>query len=379
MRATEYEFVTTDSNELLTNLITKFESMTGTTLTPAAPERAFLSWLADAIIAERVNINYAANQNIPSRAEGANLDALGKWIFNETRKPAQPAYCTMRFNISAAQSTAIAIPAGTRVTDTSATIYWATTEDVLIPIGSTSVDVMVQCQSNGTVGNGYTAGQINSLVDVDNVLYFSSCANTTESDGGAEEETDEDFYERMRLSLDKYSTAGAEGSYIYWAKSVSEEIADVKAVKASAGTVKIYALMNDGTLASSTIKSAIAAACNDDSVRPLTDSVTVADASQVTCNISLTYYIADNTTKPLTEIQAAVTEAVNEYKKWQTAKLGRDINPSKLWQLLMNTGIKRATITAPTFTSLSDGSSGSAPQVATIGTVSVTNGGYEDE
>ena len=79
------------------------------------------------------------------------------------------------------------------------------------------------------------------------------------------------------------------------------------------------------------------------------------------------------------EITAAVEKAVQEYIDWQHGKLGRDVNPSKLWQLLMATGIKRAVITAPTFTALSDGSDGSAPEIAAVGTVTITNGGYEDE
>ena len=37
----------------------------------------------------------------------------------------------------------------------------------------------------------------------------------------------------MRSSLDSYSTAGAEGAYVYWAKSVSDNIIDVKAIRPS--------------------------------------------------------------------------------------------------------------------------------------------------
>ena len=93
----------------------------------------------------------------------------------------------------------------------------------------------------------------------------------------------------------------------------------------------------------------------------------------------VTYYIATDSLIPVTDIEAAVANAVSEYVKWQSAKLGRDINPSKLWQLLMQTGIKRAVITSPTFQVMSDGADGSTPQLAVLGTKTVTNGGYEDE
>ncbi len=59
----------------------------------------------------------------------------------------------------------------------------------------------------------------------------TSCTNITTSDDGSEIASDEEFYELMRESMFAFSTAGAVGSYIYHAKSVSTEIADVQAVR----------------------------------------------------------------------------------------------------------------------------------------------------
>jgi hypothetical protein len=47
--------------------------------------------------------------------------------------------------------------------------------------------------------------------------------------------------------------------------------------------------------------------------------------------------------------------------------------------MIVEAGAKRVVVTAPTYVHLSDGSDGSAPDLAKIGTISVTNGGYEDE
>ena len=71
--------------------------------------------------------------------------------------------------------------------------------------------------------------------------------------------------------------------------------------------------------------------------------------------------------------------AVQQYVSWQSGKLGRDINPSYLIGLLMQTGIKRVDLTSPAFTVLKDGSSKDAPQVAKVGDIIAANGGYEDE
>ncbi|MGN1117966.1 MAG: baseplate J/gp47 family protein, partial [Acutalibacteraceae bacterium] len=172
-------FVSSDTSEILNELIESYEEKTGHTLNASDPERLFLAWVADFITRERVNQNFIGNQNIPSCASGEYLDALCEWIYSTKRNPSQAAKCTMRFNIAEAQSSAIAVPSGTRITDAQQSLIWATTEDAIIPIGETFVDVMIQCETDGNIGNGYAPGRINTLVDIDNILYFASCQNIT--------------------------------------------------------------------------------------------------------------------------------------------------------------------------------------------------------
>ncbi len=376
-RNAEYQFVSTDTAELVSLIVSMYEKITGQTVQPGSPERLFIQWVGNVIVQERVLNNYTGNQNIPSRAEGANLDALGELYGARPRPAAQAAACRMRFSISEAQTTAILIPAGTRVTDASGTLVWATVGGAYIAIGDTSVEVPVRCQTTGTVGNGYAIGQINTLVDLYD--YCDGCENLTVSDGGADEATDEEYYTLLRASMDAASTAGPRGSYIYHAKAVSTEISDVAVNSPEPGVVKLYVLMDDGTLATEEIKAAVLSACSADDVRPLTDKVLVEDAETVSYDISITYYTQSGGSKSAADIQAAVNEAVAEYMSWQSAKLGRDINPSYLVGLLMQTGIKRVALTEPEFTVLRDGGDGTVPQLAKVGTVTITSGGYEDE
>ncbi|MDD7647611.1 MAG: baseplate J/gp47 family protein, partial [Ruminococcus bromii] len=228
-RNTEFQFVSTDAAEITNFLITVYENLTGVSVRPASPEKLFAQWVASVIIQERVYNNYTANQNIPSRAEGKNLDALAELYYLQQRPQAKPAYCTERFTISEAQTFAILVPKGTRVTDASNTLIWETVADAYISAGDTYVDTAIRCQTDGTVGNGYAVGQLNVIVDVFD--YYTSCTNITTSDDGSEIASDEEFYELMRESMFAFSTAGAVGSYIYHAKSVSTEIADVQAVR----------------------------------------------------------------------------------------------------------------------------------------------------
>ena len=381
----DYQFVSTDPEAIITSLITAYEQLTKQTVHPASPERLFISWVADVIIQTREQINYAANQNIPSRASGVNLDILGELFYEKERPDAQASTCTVRFTISAPQTSSLLIPAGTRVSDVRGTLYWQTTTDTYVSIGETAADVQVSCMVPGVEGNGYKVGQINKLVDV--FPYFRSCENTTESDGGYDTATDSEFYNILRESEDAYSTAGPMGAYMYWSKSVSTDIKDVAAImpkdpstgKLMGGHVNIYALMADGTIASETIKELILAACNDDKVRPLTDFVSVEDPGVVGYDITLTYYIPVDTMSSATTIQTAVDDAVAEFVKWQSDKLGRDINPSQLISMIMETGIKRVDLTEPTFTVLNDGNDNTAPEIARVVNVTITNGGYENE
>ena len=171
--------------------------------------------------------------------------------------------------------------------------------------------MQIRCQTVGAVGNGYAVGQINTFVDLFD--YCERCENLTASDDGADQATDDEFYELMRASQDAYSCAGAKGGYIYFAKQVSTKIADVVANSPSDGAVDLYVLMDDGTIATTEIKNAVLAACNDDTVRPLTDKVSVKDPQKVSYNITFTYYVPKDSSLSSTEIKAAVDKAVAEF------------------------------------------------------------------
>lgn len=388
-RNPEYQFVSTATDELLSVLIEGYEHITGRTVHPADPDRLFIDWVAAIIVQERVKTNYVGNQNIPSRAEGENLDGLAELFPVQERPRATPSRTTMRMTISEPQPGAILVPVGTRVTNTARMLYWETEENVYVLPGDSYVDVTAVCQTVGTAGNGYAPGQINQLVDVFD--YYLRCENLTISDGGSDDATDEEFYELMRASQDSYSTAGPVGGYIYHAKRVSTEIGDVVPNSPTPGVVNIYVLMQDGAPASEEIKRAVYAACSENEARPFTDFVSVCDPEQVSYNIDLTYYIPNDTTLSATGIQAAVQSAVDDFVAWQCGKLGRDINPSKLYQMLMEAGIKRLDLREPVFTVLRDGKLDlgriygpdeielTVPQIGAVSGINIVNGGYEDE
>ena len=383
---TPYIFVEADPQTIVEDLTAKYESITKRTVHPGSPEKLFIQWVASFMVLLAEQINFSGNQNVPSKATGEGLDNIAQLFYAKTRPQASAATVTLQFTISEAQTSAVLVPAGTRVTTTDRKIVFATDEDVYVTAGDTTVTVKATCETAGTAGNGYEVGQLNTCVDL--FAYFTAVTNTTMSDSGSDTATDDEFYELLVSGQDAYTSAGAKGAYEYYAKSVSTEIRDVVVNSPSPCVVHLYAVMQDGSPASEEMKAAILAACNDDYVRPLTDLVSVEDVELVSYDITLTYYMSRDSTENAATIEANVEAAVEEFISWENEKIGRDINPSKLHQLVIEAGAKRAVITSPTFTVLKNGyvedpttaqEEDYVPQLATIGTVTLTNGGYEDE
>ena len=390
-RNPEYQFVSTEVGPILANLVSIFEHLTGRVVSPASPERIYIQWVANIIIQERVKLNFAGNQNLPSRAVGENLDFLGELFLGIERPGVMPAMSTQRFYITAAQNTSILIPIGTRVTDLSGTLMWESTEYAYIEIGNLYTDVPIRCQTPGVVGNDFALGQISRLVDVDNIpaAIFDRTENVTVSDGGADRADDDRYYQLMRLRQGISSTAGAMAAYVYFAMQVSTEIAHVVPNSPSAGQVNLYVLMNGGAIAGQEIKNAVFAACNPDDVRPLSDHVVMDDPEVVGYDIDFTYFINSRTPASVAAIEQNVREAVEDYIAWQCGRLGRDIVPDELHCRVKDAGARRLEIRSPVFTVLRDGRqpldaprldpADMVPQIAAIQTVNIVPGGFEDE
>lgn len=366
----EITFVESDTQTLVNDLVRSYEMFTGRTLYPADPVRLFILWIADIIIQERVLIDQSAKQNVPRYAEGEYLDSLAEIFKDVYRLEAQAAKTTFRFWLSMDLPGQQIVPQGTRVTVDGA-ITFETTEPLFIAAGSRYGDVPAVCQTVGTAGNGFVPGQIKELIDI--FPYFERVENITESAGGAEEESDEAFYDRMRESMESFSTAGPSGAYIYHAKTASPLVADVSATSPERGVADIRVLLKNGELPTEEVLNEVKAALSADKTRPLCDFVQISAPETVPFNIDIKYFIPKPSANSAAVISTDVETAVGDYIAWQTEKMGRDINPSYLVSLLMKTGIKRVEVTEPQYTIVP------ANMVATLNSKNVINGGVEDE
>lgn len=364
-------FLETDAETIRSQIITGFEQASGDTLAAGDPRRLFLLSIADVIIQQRTAINLAAQQNLLSYAQGNYLDALGQLLAVE-RMAESKAVTTLEFTLSQALGSVYTIPAGTQVTN--GVVTFETDEDLLIPIGQTKGEVSASCTVAGPVGNDYLAGQISTIVTP--MTFVSGAQNTTITTGGADAESDPDFADRIRLAPNSFSVAGPEKAYVYHAKSVSPAIIDVKVDSPTPGEVDVYVLLTDGTLPTEDTLEQIEEHLSDENIRPLTDYVVVKAPTASNYEIELHYWINQEDSSKAAQIQADVEAAVEQYRLWQQTKIGRDITPGKLLQLVFAAGASRvddSKLKPATWKKLE------AMQVAQCTKVNVVYEGYKDE
>ena len=358
-------FVDYNSETIIANLVAQFEETLGITLQPSDERRIFLNQLAQVIVGINANINDTGNQVLLRTARGETLEALGEF-WGVERIGAKTARTTLKFTLSEAQNEIVTIPTGTRATP-DGVVYFATTAALDIPVGSIEGSVEAVFLTEGTAGNGYAAGQVKYIVD--NVPFLSAVVNTVETSGGADQENDDSLRDRIRLAPESLSTAGTVEGYEYFARSASADVGDVVVYSpandtalteeeraAGAGKVFIYILKSDGSIPSATdnVLSDVARVVSAKDVRPLTDFVTVSAPAAVTYSINLSYYISVDNASKVDEIKGAIEKAIEEYIAWQDTKIGRNINPDKLRNLLLNAGASRVIITTPEYTVVSD-------------------------
>ncbi len=375
----DIEFLETDTETIISNMIALYEQMQKEAgrdayrVHPGSPERLFISWMAAVVIQQRVLINDIAKVNVPRYAAKSEnekyLDNLAE-IFRDTeRLPASPASALFRFYISEPQKQSTIIPAGTRISFDGA-IMFATTEVLEIKAGETSGEVEAVCTQPGTVGNGFAAGQVREVVDLFD--HYQKAENITTTSGGAEKEDNASYYERMRDSMESFSTAGPINGYIYWTRTVSPAVMDVAVTSPEACVVDVRVILRDGQETTEATLKEIEEALNASDIRPLTDIVTVSAPDAEEFEIDTTFYVAQTERESAAEIERKVREAVEEFIVWQTSKMGRDINPSQLIKMMMDAGAKRVEVRKPTYKSVKE------IAVGKLTGKTILNGGLED-
>ena len=199
------------------------------------------------------------------------------------------------------------------------------------------------------IRNGFTAGQINTLINpIDGV----TVVNTTVPTGGAAEESDEAYRQRILLAPESFSVAGPVGASEYFARRVSPTICDVHVGNLTGvdglpigGQVRVTLLTKNG-VPSSELVSEVQVFLSGERVRPLCDTVTVNAPAVVDymLDAELVLYTGVNTA----EVLAAAKRAWADYEAARREKLGLDIVPLDIQTTLKVSGVYNVVLKKPT-------------------------------
>jgi phage-related baseplate assembly protein len=341
-----------DVTSIVNDMVSEYENITGRVLQPAQVERLYVNFAAYRESLVRQAIQYTGEQNLLAFANFPALDFLGG-LWGIARLPAQPATTVIQFTLGSALTVALTIPQATPIGSADGQTVWLTNEQLTIPAGSTTGTVIATCQTAGTIGNGYLTGEINVLLTPN--AQISGITNTVQSNGGADYETDDHLRTRIQAAPNEVSTAGPAATYRFFALSVNPSIIDAEVVSPAPGQVAVYILIgpvtepaaspNSSAIAGSTLLGQVLAALSADTVRPLTDTVSVYAVTEVDYSITATvtlYADADPTSS-----EAAAQTAAQLFAQNNSNRVGRDIILSQLVAALMVAGVYEVVLTSP--------------------------------
>jgi phage-related baseplate assembly protein len=348
----DIDFCQKDSSVIESDVITNYEKFftavtrINKTLGRADPVRLFLLTNIYQLVTQRSIVDSTGKQNLLKYSKGANLDNVAaKWGVRGGRLKPTSAETLLRFTVSAVQpNNEVVIKLG-QVAQTAGGIRFKTIEEGIIPAGLLFVDCEAEAETPGSEANGLVPGQINYLVEW-NEPYLVSVTNLTTSSGGANKEGDEHLRARTWFAPESFSVAGPYGAYEWFAGSANPDIADVSVWSnaENAGKVFIYPLMANGELPTQEVLDQVYKTCSADDVRPLTDWVFVELPTVVSYSPMVQYWIKSSDEHFADDIRKKVDAAYMNYLIWQRSKIGRDINPSKCDEMIVNAGAKRTDI-----------------------------------
>jgi phage-related baseplate assembly protein len=350
-----------DPNLILADMISAFESAAGRTLQPAQVERLLINLYAYRESLVRNAIQYAAAQNLVAFAGFPMLDYLGMLV-GVTRLASQPATTVVEFTLSNVLTVPFTVAAGTQVGTADGLCVFATDAALTIAAGASSASVEATATVPGTGGNGYLPGQTNVLLNANALI--ASVSNTSTTSGGSAPETDDHLRARIQAAPNQFSVAGPTGAYRFFALSVDPAIVDAQVTSPAPGQVTIYFLTgpitvqpaaapNSAGVAGASLISSVAAALSADTVRPLTDTVSVLAVEEIDYQIAGTVTIYADADPVATMAQA--NTAAQQFAIGLASKIQRDIVPSQIVAALSVPGVYEVVLTAPVYTQLQPG------------------------
>jgi hypothetical protein len=147
-----FEAITIDTEKDEQELVSYYEGLSGKTVYPAQPEKIMLSVIAYAKSLVLMKLNECVKNLLLPYAKGIWLDILGFLVGCE-RLSATQSMSTLQVNLYEAFSFDKTIPSGTEIETRDGEAVFVTTEDLVIPAGSTTGTVSIESVQAGSVLN----------------------------------------------------------------------------------------------------------------------------------------------------------------------------------------------------------------------------------
>jgi len=331
MSESKFDFIESDAGKIYEGIIRKVEEKVAEPLYGGDERRIFADALAAVVVQVFATVNDAARQKMLRYARGTVLDALAERVAAERLKP-DTAKTILRFSLPSTLPTGAIIPAGTRATP-DGKMFFATDYTETIPAGSLYVNIPATATIGGAALNDLPVGSIKTIVDL--IPMVGDVSNIIHTAGGNDGEPydtegDDRFRERIKLAANRISTAGPIKAYRYWVMTADSSIIDAAITSPTPGVVQITPLLAGGAVADVTLKAKILKACNEDSVRPLTDLVIVENPTEVLYDIILHYTTDTRNSEDVIQNTEGQGGAIERFIGQQSIELGRDINPDEL-------------------------------------------------
>jgi len=338
----EPNFIDRDPTTITNEWITLYEEKTGKTLQDAQIERILIDVGSYRETLLRIKVQETAKLNLLNYATLDILKHIGE-IVGVPILEAKYSKAKFIFILDEVQNFDIIITAGTQIETNDSKYIFETTEDITIKANELSVEGYAVCTTAGASTNGYVIASITNLITP--LGYVITAKNTTITSGGQDEESADNYRERIRQAPESFSNAGSEGAYKFHTLSADQSIIDVAVISPSAGVVEVYPLVDTGTPSDDLIAT-VQAYLSADKIRPLTDNVIVKKPEAVNFKIkaTLTLYTDADTASVLTTIKGKLAD----YKTTLAQKLGKDIIQTQIIAILNNVyGVFKVDLISP--------------------------------
>ncbi|MFD0726964.1 baseplate assembly protein [Lysobacter brunescens] len=158
-------------------------------------------------------------------------------------------------------------------------------------------------------------------------------------------ESDAELRRRVQLAPESYTTAGSAGSYVFHALGAHPDILDASVDSPEPGEVVVTILSRVGDgVPSTAARDAVVARLSGDTVRPLTDLVTVNNVTVVDYAIEAEIYTFEG---PDSALVIAAAQANAEATRDALKRIARDIPLSAIYAALHVEGVSRVVLITP--------------------------------